>query len=100
MSDDVEHLMTSPPPPFSHAGVIKSNFLERATWFGAAGEDARLSMKTMFEGGEGMLQTPEQIAQEVYDAIEKRKDEVMVGAAFGLLEAVYKFTGLNVMAMR
>lgn len=57
-------------------------------------------MKTMFEGAEGMLQTPEQIAQEVYDAIEKRKEEVMVGAAFSFLEAAFRFTGINVMNLR
>jgi NAD(P)-dependent dehydrogenase (short-subunit alcohol dehydrogenase family) len=93
----------SPAPPAlatAPAGVIKSNFLERATWFGAAGEEARLSMKTMFEGGEGLLQTPEQIAQEVYDAVQQRREEVMVGAAFGVLGAAYRFTGLNVFNLR
>jgi hypothetical protein len=47
-----------------------------------------------------MLQTPEQIAQEVYDAVVQRREEVMVGAAFGALGAAYKYTGLNVFSLR
>eukprot|EP00798_Chlamydomonas_sp_ICE-L_P025602 gene25602-11254_t len=80
-----------------HPGVINSNFLERAGWYGPAGETAEKALQQLLASGQG--QTPEEVAQAVVRAVEKGEDEVVVGALFNGLVKAYQVTGANPMAM-
>ncbi len=46
-----------------------------------------------------LVQTPEQVAAAVVDAVVNRKNEVMVGLPFAALQTATRVTGLNVFAL-
>lgn len=80
-----------------HPGVIKSDFLERAQFRGGSASAAAAQMRSMLDAPNmPLVQTPEQVAAAVVDAVNNRKDEVMVGLPFAALQAAYRTTGLNV----
>jgi len=81
-----------------HPGVINSNFMERAEFRGKEATEARDRMTEMLKGG-GIVQQPEEIAQAVVDAVEGKKDEIIVGAAFNALVKGYRLFGTNPFAM-
>lgn len=79
-------------------GVIATDFLERAQWRGPTAEADAKSMQEMLSSGGAMVQTPEQVAAAVVRAVDRGQREVMVGWPFKAINAVYNWTGVNVMA--
>ena len=79
-----------------HPGVIRSDFLERAQFRGGSASAAAAQMRSMLDSNIPLVQTPEQVAAAVVDAVTNRKDEIMVGLPFAALQAAYRTTGLNV----
>ena len=84
------------------AGVIASNFMERAGFRGAKAQQRRAAMERMLASPPpgGLVQTPEQVAEAVYSAaVQRNKDEVFVGAAYNAINALYRSTGVNPFAV-
>eukprot|EP00241_Pyramimonas_parkeae_P019631 CAMPEP_0114281500 /NCGR_PEP_ID=MMETSP0059-20121206/3035_1 /TAXON_ID=36894 /ORGANISM="Pyramimonas parkeae, Strain CCMP726" /LENGTH=317 /DNA_ID=CAMNT_0001402033 /DNA_START=153 /DNA_END=1106 /DNA_ORIENTATION=- len=79
-----------------HPGVINSDFMERAQFRGEDSDAQRARMAKMLNTGMGgMVQKPEEIADAVIDAVQNKKDEVIVGTAFKAIVAGYRLTGVN-----
>lgn len=98
-----------------HPGVIRSNFLERAQWYGAEGQKSQALMESMVGGGGGkgagaddkaraaaasamggILQSPEEVAAAVFEmATRQQASETVVGPFFATAVQAYRFTGLN-----
>lgn len=76
-----------------HPGVIKSDFLERAQFRGEGADAQRDQMEKILDSG--MAQKPEEIADAVIQAVEKRKNEVIVGSVFQMAVSAYRLTGVN-----
>lgn len=71
-----------------HPGVINSDFLERAVFRGQddqASVASRQQMESTLTGA--WVSQPEDIAQAIWDAVEKRRSEVVVGAVVVATEA-------------
>ena len=86
-----------------HPGVIASSFMERAQFRGERGAKAQGAMKEMLGGGgsgSAIVQTPEQIADAVWQAAERKKAEVVVGAPFKLAVGLYQYVGVNLFGMQ
>jgi len=75
-------------------GVINSDFLERAQFVGEQATVARSNLEKILASG--MAQTPEEVAEAVWQGVASGKEEVVVGAAFQAAITAYKWTGLNV----
>eukprot|EP00238_Polyblepharides_amylifera_P009968 CAMPEP_0196587144 /NCGR_PEP_ID=MMETSP1081-20130531/56566_1 /TAXON_ID=36882 /ORGANISM="Pyramimonas amylifera, Strain CCMP720" /LENGTH=287 /DNA_ID=CAMNT_0041909247 /DNA_START=481 /DNA_END=1344 /DNA_ORIENTATION=+ len=83
-----------------HPGVIKSDFMERAQFVGDKSAAAKDNMNSMLESGMGgVVQTPEQIAEAVWEAVIKRKKEIVVGPFFKTAVQTYRTTGINLFGM-
>ncbi|KAK9835233.1 hypothetical protein WJX81_007664 [Elliptochloris bilobata] len=83
-----------------YPGVVRSNFLERAGFLGEGGPARRKQMEEMLSsGGGGIVQTPEQVGDAIWNAVAQRKDEVSVGLPFQLLGAMYKTFNINPLSM-
>lgn len=80
-----------------HPGVINSDFLERAQFRGDAAEKTQQTMSKMLNSG--FAQKPEEIADAVIEAIETKKNEIVVGAFFKAAVGAYRLTGANPFAM-
>ncbi|BDA42370.1 probable oxidoreductase EphD [Coccomyxa sp. Obi] len=79
-----------------HPGVVKSNFMERAAFRGPKGEEQRATMERMLEQPPpGLVQTPQEVAAQIYSAVQNRKDEVFVGPAYNTINALYRSLGVN-----
>lgn len=79
-----------------HPGVVKSNFMERAAFRGPKGEEQRLNMDRMLEQPPpGLVQTPQEVAAQIYSAVQNRKEEVFVGPAYNTINALYRSLGVN-----
>jgi hypothetical protein len=78
-------------------GVVNSDFMSRAGFRGAKGEEQRATMARMLASPPpgGLVQTPEEVAQQIYAAVVNRKDEVFVGPAYNAINALYRSTGVN-----
>lgn len=77
-----------------HPGVINSNFLERAQFRGvddAEVESRQEEMNSLLKSG--WISQPEDIAKAIWDAVKKKKSEVVVGPAFLATEAYRLFPG-------
>ena len=82
------------------AGVVKSNFMERAGFRGADGDKQRAQMQSMLESSPaGLVQSPEEVAQQVYNAAVNRKDEVFVGPAYNAINALFRTFNVNPFSM-
>ena len=78
------------------AGVVKSNFMERAAFRGPKGDEQRATMERMLEQPPpGLVQTPQEVAAQIYSAVQNRKDEVFVGPAYNTINALYRSLGVN-----
>lgn len=83
-----------------HPGVIRSDFLERAQFRGTTASAAASEMRSMLDAPNmPLVQTPEQVAAAVMDAVNNRKNEVMVGLPFAAMQTASRVTGLNVFAL-
>ena len=80
-----------------HPGVIDSDFLERAQFRGEAAAKTQETMSKMLSSG--MAQKPEEIADAVIEAMERKKKEIIVGPAFQAAVGAYRLTGANPFAM-
>ncbi len=70
--------------------------MERAGFRGPKGEQARAAMEKMLkEPPPGIVQTPEEVAAQVFAAVQGRKVEVMVGPAYNAINALYRSLGVN-----
>lgn len=77
-----------------HPGVINSNFLERAQFRGvddAEVESRREEMNSLLKSG--WVSQPEDIAEAIWNAVKKKKSEVVVGPCFLATEAYRLFPG-------
>ena len=78
------------------AGVVNSNFMERAGFLGPKGEQQRATMERMLQQPPpGLVQTPEEVAAQVYAAVQGRKQEVFVGPAYNAINALYRSLNVN-----
>lgn len=83
-----------------HPGVINSDFLERAQFRGGEGEMAKKNMEVMLASPMGgFVQKPEEIANAVIDAVQFKKNEIVVGAFFKAAVAGYRLSGANPFGM-
>lgn len=74
--------------------------MERAQFRGKVGLSQQENLQKMLEGGPSVLvQTPEQVAQEVVRAVERRRGEVMVGALYSLLGLLYRLIRFNLFTL-
>ena len=82
------------------AGVVKSNFMERAGFRGVDGDKQRAQMQSMLESSPGgIVQSPAEVAEQVYMAAIRRKDEVFVGPAYNAINAMHRTFGVNPFSM-
>ncbi|NJL87824.1 MAG: SDR family oxidoreductase [Leptolyngbyaceae cyanobacterium SM1_1_3] len=83
-----------------HPGVINSSFMERAMF---RGEDAQKAGQQRDRMGEMLSQSwvsqPEEIAQAVWQAVDQRQDEIVVGPAAIATEAYRLLPGLTQWAL-
>lgn len=78
------------------AGVVNSNFMERAAFRGPTGDAQRETMQQMLaQPPPGLVQTPEEVAAQIVAAVQGRKQEVFVGPAYNAINALYRSLGLN-----
>ncbi|CAL5219949.1 g1881 [Coccomyxa viridis] len=83
-----------------HPGVVKSNFMERAGFRGVDGDKQRAQMQSMLESSPaGLVQSPEEVAEQVYMAAIRRKDEVFVGAAYNAINTAFRTFNVNPFSM-
>lgn len=86
--------------PPAVAGVVKSNFMERAGFRGVDGDKQRAQMQSMLESSPaGLVQSPEEVAEQVYMAAVRRKDEVFVGPAYNAINAMFRTFNVNPFSM-
>ena len=82
------------------AGVVNSNFMERAGFRGVDGDKQREQMQSMLESSPaGLVQTPEEVAEQVYMAAVRRKDEVFVGPAYNAINSMFRTFNVNPFSM-
>uniref|UniRef100_A0A7S0WIV6 Uncharacterized protein n=1 Tax=Pyramimonas obovata TaxID=1411642 RepID=A0A7S0WIV6_9CHLO len=83
-----------------HPGIINSDFMERAQF---RGEDAAVAAnrltETLQNGMGGIVQKPEEIAQAVWEAVTKKKEEIVVGPFFAAAVQGYRSFGANPFAV-
>ena len=78
-----------------HPGVIKSNFMERAMFGGkdeAERESRRQQMSKLLESS--FVSKPEDIANAIWDAVQNKRSQVVVGPTFLITEIYRLFPGL------
>ncbi|GIL79044.1 hypothetical protein Vretifemale_8448 [Volvox reticuliferus] len=75
-------------------GLVKSNFMERAAFYGKNGEEDRRSFRQMLRSLP-IAQSPGEVAEAIYDCVTSKSNEVSVGLPFSAAVQAYKFTGLN-----
>ncbi|KAG2434534.1 hypothetical protein HYH02_012201 [Chlamydomonas schloesseri] len=75
-------------------GLVKSNFMERAAFYGKSGEEDRRSFRQLLRGLP-ISQTPAEVADAVYNCAASKSNEVSVGLPFAAAAQAYKFVGLN-----
>ncbi|GLC60047.1 hypothetical protein PLESTB_001567500 [Pleodorina starrii] len=75
-------------------GLVKSNFMERAAFYGKNGEEDRRSFRQMLRSLP-MAQSPSEVAEAVYSCVTAKSGEVSVGLPFAAAAQAYKLTGLN-----
>lgn len=81
-------------------GVVKSNFMERAGFRGTGGDKQRAQMQSMLESSPaGLVQSPEEVAEQVYMAAVRRKEEVFVGPAYNAVNALFRTFNVNPFSM-
>ena len=86
--------------PLPVAGVVNSNFMERAGFRGLDGDKQRAQMQSMLESSPaGLVQSPGEVAEQVYMAAIRRKDEVFVGPAYNAINAVFRTLNVNPFSM-
>ena len=78
------------------AGVVKSNFMERAAFRGADGDKQRAQMESMLESSPaGLVQSPVEVAEQIYAAAMRRRSEVFVGPAYNAVNALFRTFNVN-----
>jgi hypothetical protein len=74
--------------------------MERAAFRGAKGEQQRAAMEHMLASPPpGLVQTPDEVARQIYEAAANHKDEVFVGPAYNVINALYRSVNINPFAM-
>lgn len=79
-----------------HPGVVRSDFIRRAQWRGQDAQQSKARLEGMLYGQSHsmIVQTPEEVAEEVWQSVVQHRDEVFVGA-FKAIYAGYRKTGTN-----
>ncbi|KAG2491026.1 hypothetical protein HYH03_010474 [Edaphochlamys debaryana] len=75
-------------------GLVRSNFMERAAFYGKNGEEDRRSFRQMVRSLP-LAQTPAEVADAIYSCAVSKSNEVSVGLPFAAAVQAYKFVGLN-----
>ena len=74
--------------------------MERAGFRGAEGDKQRAQMQSMLESSPaGLVQSPDEVAEQVYMAAIRRKDEVFVGPAYNAVHGLFKTFNVNPFSM-
>lgn len=81
-----------------HPGLVKSNFMERAEFFGQNAEDERRSFRQTVRSLP-FSQTPQEVADTIFNCYASKQGEAMVGLPFMAAGAAFRMTGLNVSAV-
>ena len=67
---------------------------------GTNGDKQRAQMQSMLESSPGgIVQSPAEVAEQVYMAAIRRKDEVFVGPAYNAINAMHRTFGVNPFSM-
>lgn len=82
-----------------HPGVVKSNHLERTTFYGGTDEaDERRAFRQAVRALP-ISQTPQEVADAIYNAAATKQNDVVVGMPFAMADLAYRMTGLNPTAL-
>ncbi len=75
--------------------MVKSNHMERATFFGAHSEEDKRVWRQTLRTLPVVVQSPQDVAGAIYGAVRSKQAEVVVGPAFQVAAAAYHTLGLN-----
>eukprot|EP00955_Chlamydomonas_euryale_P064584 359018-Chlamydomonas_euryale.AAC.1 len=81
-----------------YPGLVKSNFMERAEFFGSNKEEERRAFRQQIRSLP-FSQTPAEVADCVFDASRTKQHNVVVGLPFMAADAAFRFTGANISAL-
>jgi len=81
-----------------HPGVVKSNHLERTTFYGKDVQEERKAFRATVKAMP-ISQTPQEVADAIYNAAVTKSNDVVVGAPFAAVDMAHRLTGLNPMAL-
>mmetsp|Transcript_3344 Transcript_3344/g.7926 ORF Transcript_3344/g.7926 Transcript_3344/m.7926 type:complete len:361 (+) Transcript_3344:97-1179(+) len=81
-----------------HPGVVNSNFMERAQFRGPRSGDERKQLQEILRSP--VAQSPEEVAQAVWDCATGYRNEIIVGPVFATGVSLHRMTGINMTAVR
>ncbi|KAG1667619.1 hypothetical protein FOA52_001673 [Chlamydomonas sp. UWO 241] len=81
-----------------YPGLVKSNFMERAEFFGPNAEEERRAFRQQIRSLP-FSQTPAEVADAIFDASRTKQTNVVVGLPFMAADAAFRLTGANVSAL-
>jgi len=76
-----------------HPGVVNSSFMERAQFRGPKAEETKKQLRQVMNSP--VAQTPDEIAQAVWDCATGYRNEVIVGPFYSTSVGMHRLTGLN-----
>eukprot|EP00798_Chlamydomonas_sp_ICE-L_P011715 gene11715-34442_t len=77
-----------------HPGIVKSNHMERTTFFGKESQEDRKNFRSTVR----MLplsQSPQEVADAIYNCATTKADDVTVGMPFAAAAEAFRHTGIN-----
>lgn len=77
-----------------HPGAVKSNFMERSTFFGKDSVEDRRVFRQVLRALP-IAQTPAEVAESVFACANYKQAEITVGLPFAAVAEAYRFTGIN-----
>mmetsp|Transcript_17116 Transcript_17116/g.36961 ORF Transcript_17116/g.36961 Transcript_17116/m.36961 type:complete len:355 (+) Transcript_17116:160-1224(+) len=81
-----------------HPGLVKTNLMERAQFFGKEHQDDRKSFRQQLRALP-LSQTPQEVADAIYNAAQTKQEDIVVGLPFAAAAEAFRFTGVNVTAL-
>ncbi|GFR42692.1 hypothetical protein Agub_g3614 [Astrephomene gubernaculifera] len=75
-------------------GLVRSNLMERAAFYGRNSEEDRRSFRQMLRTLP-MAQSPGEVAEAIWGCVASRSPEVAVGLPFAAAAQAYRLTGIN-----
>ncbi|GAX82432.1 hypothetical protein CEUSTIGMA_g9860.t1 [Chlamydomonas eustigma] len=81
-----------------HPGLVKSNFMERAEFYGKDSVEERKSFRQLVRSLP-FSQTPQEVADAIYNAYMTKSDQVLVGLPFAAADTAFWLTRTNISAL-